>query len=270
MIGIFDSGYGGLTIMEKIVKALPEYDYLYLGDNARTPYGNHSKETVTNFTEDGIHFLFEAGCRLIIIACFTASALALHELQGRYLRNPDSPHNNRKILGVIKPVVERAAEVSDGRIGVVGTKSTVQSEAFVKELRELDDSLKVKQQACPLLVPFIEEHWHHKPEARMVLKKYVRHLKDCNIDTLILGCTHYPLMQKEFARVMGTGVSILHPGEATAEKLCYYLARHPEIESQLSRGGRRQFCTTDDAGRFLKFGQEFTDLPVREVKRVEL
>lgn len=255
MIGIFDSGYGGLTIMKEIVKALPQYDYLYLGDNARTPYGNHSKEVVTKFTEEAMHFLFEKNCRLIIIACYTASALALRELQEKYLRNTN---RDRKILGVIRPVVESASATSrSGQIGVVATRGTVASHTFEIELKHQKPTLTVTQQACPLLVPLIEESWHKKPEARMILKKYLRPLKNHNIDTLILGCTHYSLMIDEFKRIAGKRVKVLDSGKIVAESLVDYLKRHPEIESSLSRGGNRSFYTTDDPERFSEFAKKF-------------
>lgn len=258
MIGIFDSGYGGLTIMKEIVKVLPQYDYLYLGDNARTPYGNHSKEVVTKFTEEAVHFLFEKNCRLIIIACYTASALALRELQEKYLRNPKSRFHDRKILGVIRPVVESASKTSRfGKIGVVATRGTVASHTFEIELKHLKPTLTVTQQACPLLVPIVEESWHKKPEARMILKKYLRPLKNHNIDTLILGCTHYPLMIDEFKRIVGKRVKVLDSGKIVSESLANYLKRHPEIESSLSRGGDRSFYTTDDPERFSEFAKKF-------------
>lgn len=258
VIGIFDSGYGGLTIMKEIIAALPQYDYLYLGDNARTPYGNHSKEVVTKFTEEAIHFLFEKNCRLIIIACYTASALALRELQEKYLRNPKSPYRDRKILGVIRPVVESASETSElGQIGIVATRGTVASHTFEIELKHRKPTLTVIQQACPLLVPLIEESWHKKPEARMILKKYLRPLKSHNIDTLILGCTHYPLMINEFKGIMGKRVKVLNSGKIVAESLANYLKRHPEIESSLSRDGGRSFYTTDDPERFSEFAKKF-------------
>lgn len=271
VIGIFDSGFGGLTIMKEIATALPQYDYLYLGDNARTPYGNRSKETVTKFTEEAVNFLFEKGCRLIIIACFTASALALRELQEKYLRNPKSPYRDRKILGVIRPVVEKASKTSQsGRIGVVATKGTVSSHAFEIELKHQKPTLTVIQQACPLLVPLIEEGWHKKPEARMILKKYLRHLKSHNIDALILGCTHYPLMIDEFKRIMGKRVKVLHSGKIVVEALINYLKRHPEIEEQLTRGESQKFLTTDDAERFAEFAKNFAGVKITHAEKVEL
>ncbi|MBI2638543.1 glutamate racemase [Candidatus Peregrinibacteria bacterium] len=271
MIGVFDSGYGGLTVLKEILKALPQYDYLYLGDNARTPYGNRSKETVTRFTDEAVRFLFENGARLIIIACYTASALALRELQEKYLRSPKSKYRDRKILGVIRPIVETAVtETKSNRIGVVGTRGTITSKAFEVELknqfaaleRSLDIKLTVVSQACPLLVPLIEEHWHTKPEARMILRKYLRPLKSHNIDTLILGCTHYPLMLRDFKRIMGKRTRVLDSGKTVAESLKNYLAWHPEIECQLTKEGKRAFYTTDDPERFREFTKTFAGITI--------
>lgn len=271
MIGIFDSGYGGLTIMKEIVKLLPQYDYLYLGDNARTPYGNRSQAVVTKFTEEAVKFLFNEGANLIIIACYTASALALRELQEKYLRNPKLPFKNKKILGVIRPVVEKAVtESKTERIGVVGTAGTIASNAFEIELKHLKPEVAVAQKACPLLVPLIEEHWHEKPEARMILKKYLRPLKSHNIDTLILGCTHYPLMIKDFKRMMGKRIKVLNSGEIVAESLKNYLEKHPEIESQLTKHGKQNFLTTDDLERFKEFVKTFAGMNPKKVKKVEI
>ena len=178
MIGVFDSGYGGLTILKDLLKELPEYDYMYLGDNARTPYGNRSTETLIKYGEQAVEYLFAQGCTLIIIACNTASSNVLRHLQEKYLRAPGV--TNRKILGVIKPQVEEAIKITThGRIGVVGTTSTIESKSFDIELHHLRPNLKIAKQACPLLVPLIEEHWHKKPETKMILKKYLQnfHLK---------------------------------------------------------------------------------------------
>ncbi|MBI4994395.1 glutamate racemase [Candidatus Peregrinibacteria bacterium] len=270
-IAIFDSGYGGLTIMKEIISLLPDYDYIYLGDNARTPYGNHGKEIVTRFTEEAVNFLFNQNARLIIIACYTASSLALRELQGKYLRDPKSNFRDRKILGVIKPVVEKAVKESRyGRIGVVGTRATVASGAFEIELKKQKPDIIVSQQSCPLLVPLIEEHWHKKPEAMMILKKYLRPIKNRNIDTLILGCTHYPLMLKDFKRMLGKRIKVLDSGKIVAESLTDYLKRHPEIESQLSTGGTKKFYTTDDVEKFRKFSNFFTNIETKEINKINL
>lgn len=271
MIGIFDSGYGGLTVMKEIVKALPQYNYVYLGDNARTPYGNRSKETVTEFTDQAVQFLFERGAKLIILACFTASSMALRELQEKYLRNPKSKYKDRKILGVVRPVVEEAARVSKkGRIGVVGTRGTIASGSFEIELKQLRQGITVVGKACPLLVPLIEEHWHTKPEARMILKKYLHPLKSQNLDTLILGCTHYPLMIKDFKKYMGKRVNVLNSGEIVAKSLSEYLSRHSEIEKELAKRATREFLTTDDPMRFKEFVKIFAKMGTNSVNKVIL
>lgn len=263
MIGVFDSGYGGLTILKEILKALPEYNYLYLGDNARTPYGNRSKEIITQFTDEAVRFLFDQGARLIIVACYTASALALRELQKKYLRNPKSKYCDRKILGVIRPVTEQAVhESKSGRIGVVGTRGTIASKSFEVELKHQKSGVAVVTQACPLLVPLIEEHWHTKPETRMILRKYLRPVKNHNIDTLILGCTHYPLMLDDFKRMMGKRTRVLDSGKIVAVSLKDYLSRHPEIERQLERDGKRIFCTTDNPERFREFTKTFAGMVI--------
>lgn len=260
-IAIFDSGYGGMTVMKEILAELPQYDYIYLGDNARTPYGNHSKETVTRFTDEAVRFLFKQNARLIIIACYTASALALRDLQEKYLRNPSSLFRDRKILGVIRPVVEEAAKLNTkGKIGITGTRATIQSKSFEIELLHQNPNLKTVSQSCPLLVPLIEEHWHKKPEALSILKKYLRPLKSHNINTLLLGCTHYPLMITDFRRIMGKRVKVLDGGKIAAKSLADYLKRHPEIETQLSVGGTRKFYTTDDPEKFCGFGKKFTSM----------
>lgn len=257
--------------MKEIVKTLPQYNYIYLGDNARTPYGNRSKETVTQFTEEAINFLFNKGANLIVIACYTASALALRELQEKYLRNPKSKYKDKKILGVIRPVVEKAVhETKSGRIGVTGTRGTINSGAFETELKHLKPEITVVNQACPLLVPLIEEHYHQKPEAMMILRKYLRPLKSHNIDTLILGCTHYPLMAKDFKRMMGKRVKVLDSSKIVAESLADYLIRHPEIEGQLEKGSKRDFFTTDDPEKFKDFGEKFAGMKVGEVSSVDI
>lgn len=282
MLAIFDSGFGGLAIMKEILKVLPEYDYLYLGDNARTPYGNRSKETVFQFTKEAVDFLFKKKVPLILIACNTATGLALHDIQEKYLRSsgeirkattlPSKPKiTDKKILGVTRPVAEKAAEISrSGRIGVVGTKKTINSKTFEKEFKKLNKKLKVYGQACPLLVPFIEEGWHKKPEAKMILKKYIRPLKDKNIDTLILGCTHYSFMFKEFEKIMGKNIKVLNSGKIIAESLTDYLKRHPEIEKKLTKKGKRIFMTTDDPQNFKELGEKFLGQKISRVEKIEL
>lgn len=255
MIGIFDSGFGGLSIFKEIDKLLPEYSYIYLGDSARTPYGNRSQEAIYSYTKQAVGFLFKQGCELIIIACGTASAKALRKIQQEYLpvKYPD-----KKVLGVIKPLAEAAVQASPfGRIGVVGTRSTINSQAYVNELNKLNSQYQVYQQACPLLVPLIEEGWINKPETKMILKKYLRPLKQQRVDTLILGCTHYPLLLKEFQQVMGKKCQVLNSGVVVAKSLQDYLKRHSEITDKLTKTGSKVFYTTDDPKNFSELGSRF-------------
>lgn len=263
MIALFDSGFGGLTVLKPLLKKLPQYDYLYLGDNARTPYGTRSQKTVIRYSEQAVEHLWDQGAELIITACNTVSALALRHLQQKY--------KDRKILGVIRPLVEKASEITKSKqVGVVGTTGTISSKSYNEELAKLDSEIKVYSQACPLLVPFIEEGWHTKPEALMILKKYLRSLKSKNTDTLILGCTHYPLMHKYFQKYMGKNVNVPEPGKVVAESLEDYLKRHPEIESKLSKNKKREYSTTDCADKFKQFANRELKLNIDKVSKVEL
>ncbi len=269
MIGIFDSGYGGLTVLKALRKRLPQYNYFYLGDNLRVPYGSRSPETIREFSEEALQFFFKKNIPLTIFACNTASAVALPYLQEKYLRTPDV--TDRKVLGVIIPVAEKAIKITKNkRIAIVGTRATINSKAYEKELHKLDPNIKTLGQACPLLVPLIEEGWHHKPEARSILKKYLAPIKDFAPDTLILGCTHYPIMHDVFEDIMGTRVHVLDSSTIVADSLADYLNRHPEIESQLTKnsnghgapagvslGGIVTFTCTDAPERFSEFAQKF-------------
>lgn len=286
MIGIFDSGYGGLTVLKGLLARLPQYDYLYLGDNGRAPYGGRDPETILRYSKEAVNFLFGEGCRLILIACNTVSAVALKTLQEEYIRKPRGGANKAdaklamgsNILGVIFPLAEEAASISrGGRVGVVGTRATIESMAYEHELKKLRPKAVIYGQACPLLVPFIEEGWESKPEALTILRKYLRPLKTYNLDTLILGCTHYPLMIKNFKRTMGKNVQVLDPGPIIAESLKKYLERHPEIETGLNRQGdktiapgRRIFKTTGDPKCFAELGSRFLGVPVTGVSKVAL
>ncbi|MFA7277600.1 MAG: glutamate racemase [Candidatus Gracilibacteria bacterium] len=262
MIGIFDSGYGGLTVLKACMKLLPQYDYLYLGDNLRVPYGSRSPETIQQFSEDALKYFFDKKTPLTVFACNTASAAALPYLQEKYLRKPGVI--DRKVLGVIIPVAEKAAKMTrNKRIAVVGTRATIRSKAYEKELHKLDPSIRVFGVAAPLLTPLIEEGWHNKPEARSILKKYLAQVKDFAPDVLILGCTHYPIMHDVFEDIMGKSVLVLDSSTAVAESLADYLKRHPEIESQLGRNadaaqpGKRIFTCTDTPEQFSEFAEKF-------------
>ncbi len=269
MIALFDSGYGGLTVLKPIMELLPDYDYLYLGDSARAPYGNHDTETIIRFCEEATEFLFNQGATLIIFACNTASSTALRHVQAKYLKG--DKEKDRKILGVLIPVAEQSLKISKNKkIGVIGTRATINSAAYEREINKIDPDAKVFSTACPLLVPLIEEDWHKKPEATSILKKYLRPLKTTNIDTLILGCTHYPLMIKDIKRIMGKKVKVLPSGEATANSLKNYLARHPEIEAKLGRKGSKTFLTTDDPQRFKNFTEKHFGMKIKMPTKVKL
>lgn len=265
MIGIFDSGFGGLTVLKEILKHVPQYSYTYFGDNARMPYGNKSEETIYRYTREAVDFLASKGCKLIIFACNTASAKALRKIQQEYL---PQQYPAIKVLGVIRPTVEIALEQSKNKaIGVVATRATVNSEAYVHELQKLDPDVKVYQQACPLLVPLIEEGWEKKAETRTILKKYLLYIESCHIDTLILACTHYPILQKDFERNMGKNVKIISSAATTAEKLVTYLQHHPEIEQELLRKEDIRFYTSDDVEKFIELGSRFLG---RKIKQEEV
>ncbi len=276
MIGIFDSGYGGLTVLKACIKALPQYDYLYLGDNLRVPYGSRSPETIQQFSEDALKFFFNKKIPLTIFACNTASAAALPYLQEKYLRTPNV--TNKKVLGVIIPVAEKAARrTRNKRIAVIGTRATIASKAYEKELHKIDPSIRVFGVAAPLLTPLIEEGWHHKPEARSILKKYLAPVKDFAPDVLILGCTHYPIMHDVFEDILGPRVHVLDSSTAVADSLADYLKRHPEIESQLtknadpSKPGTRIFTCTDSPERFSEFAKKFLGIgDATTVQKVQL
>jgi glutamate racemase len=268
MIGVFDSGYGGLTVLKAFVEKLPGYDYLYLGDSARAPYGNKSLKVVYEYTRQAVEYLFGRGAVLIILACNTASVKALRKIQQEWLplHQPD-----KRVLGVVIPLAEAAVEASRrGRIGVIGTRATVESRVFEQELHKLNPGLTVFERACPLLVPLVEEGWVGRPETNMILKKYVRPLKSTAIDTLILGCTHYPFLKRDIARIMGKNCRVLDAPAIVADKLADYLVRHPEIEGRLSRKGSRVFCTTDDPERFKTFGEAFLGRRIQEVLSADL
>ncbi len=267
MLGVFDSGFGGLTILKELIKKLPQYNYVYLGDNARAPYGNKSEATVYDYTREAVDFLFKQGCQLIILACNTASAEALRRIQQEWL-----PENwpGKRVLGVIIPVAQVAAGQSRSKkIGVIGTKLTIQSGAYGKELNKIRPGLKVFAKATPLLVPLVENNWAGEPETRMILRKYLSPLKDKKIDTLILGCTHYPFLKHDIADIMGKKIKIVSTPSAVAYKLGDYLLRHPEIENKLKRESKRKFYTTDELAQFKKFGEKYLSLSIKNIKKVD-
>lgn len=314
-IGIFDSGYGGLTILDAIRKELPQYDYLYLGDNARAPYGTHSFDVIYRYTLEAVKYLFEQDCALVILACNTASAKALRTIQQKDLpvinvENGDAALNGgakRNVLGVIRPTVEAVPAITKtGHVGILATPATVSSESYVLELQKMyysepsersnseavcqrsglssvspQGGLFVTQQACPMWVPLIESGEHNGPGAKYFIGKYLRELlaKDPLIDTIVLGCTHYPLMkaridewlafrheleESEFPVPVETPkVTTIAQGELEAKSLKDYLARHPEYTSQLSTGGTCAYLTTENADRFSQSASIFLSSPVQ-------
>jgi glutamate racemase len=259
MIGVFDSGFGGLVVLREFLRVLPEYDYLYLGDNARIPYGTRSDRVVIRFTEEAVDYLFRQGCRLIVLACHTASARALRRLQQVWL--PEH-YPDRRVLGVLIPTVEEAvARSRRQRIGVIATEGTVTSLSFELELKKLDPEVTVIQQACPLLVPIIESGEQDWEGTDLILRRYLAPFED-QVDTLILGCTHYSILKDQVRAVLGDGQELICSGQVTAAKLVDYLQRHPEVERRLSRGGRRAYHTTDLTPRFAQLASLFMGHPL--------
>lgn len=252
-IGVFDSGYGGLTILEKIRHTLPEYDYIFLGDNARAPYGTRSFEVIYQYTWQGVQRLLEEGCTLVILACNTASAKALRTIQQHNLP-PIREHEARNVLGVIRPTVEQVASMTlTGHIGVVATPGTILSGSYPIELHKQNPEITLTGKACPMWVPLIEAGEHRDPGADYFVNKYLNELMadDPLIDTLILGCTHYPLLLPKIEQALSErGVRIICQGDIVAQSLKDYLGRHNEYTKQLSRGGTCTYLTTESATKF--------------------
>jgi glutamate racemase len=245
-IGIFDSGYGGLTVFRSIADQLPGYDYIYLGDNARAPYGNRSFNTIHQYTWECVQMLFKMGCPLVILACNTASAKALRTIQQQDLKNEDP---GKRVLGVIRPTAEIIGNYTQTRqIGVLGTKGTVQSESYLIEINHFFPDIKVYQQACPLWVPLIENGEYDQPGADYFVKKYLDQVlaQSNQIDTLLLACTHYPLLQDKIRAYLPAHIKVVPQGGIVAKSLKNYLERHPEMEQKLTRNGTQQFFTTSD------------------------
>lgn len=249
-IGIFDSGYGGLTVMKEIKKLLPQYDYLYLGDNARSPYGNRSYETVYEYTKQCVKWMLDKGCPLVILACNTASAKALRTIQQRDLQRWGV---DKRILGVIRPTAEVVGDYSKTQtIGILATAGTVNSGSYLLEIEKFFPGMKVIQQACPLWVPIIENNLINTPGAACFFQHDVNSLfgRSDNIDTVLLGCTHYPLVAHKIEQYMPSGVTVLSQGRITADSLASYLKRHPDMEARLSQSSNVQFFTTDSVVDF--------------------
>ena len=256
-IGIFDSGYGGLTILEQVRKGLPRYDYLYLGDNARAPYGTRSFEIVYEFTKQAVFHLFDEGCSLVILACNTASAKALRSIQQKDLPRlaPD-----KRVLGVIRPTVESLSELSrTGHIGILATPGTIQSGSYELEIKKMYPEFVVYGQSCPMWVPLVEYREADGDGADFFVKKYVDMLfaQQPALDTVVLGCTHYPLLYQKIKRYIPEGVSIVKQGTIVADSLKDYLSRHPEMESLCAKGGGCEYRTTESSEKFSTMASVF-------------
>lgn len=280
MIGVFDSGYGGLTILKQLRETLPEYDFIYLGDNARAPYGSRSFDVVYEFTRQAVMKLFSLGCRLVILACNTASAKALRTIQQQDLTKKFSqpPFNDSKtleeqgyrVLGVIRPTVEVIGDITHTRhVGIVATEGTIRSESYDLEINKLFPDIKVSGQACPLWAAIVEAGEADSEGAEFFVKKRIGQLlaKDADIDTIILGCTHYPMLMKALDKAVPEGISLVSQGDLVAASLKDYLKRHPEMDALCSKGGTIHYYTTESEERFKEIGTKFLndDLDVQRI-----
>ena len=256
-IGVFDSGYGGLTILDKIREVLPEYDYIYLGDNARAPYGTRSFEVVYEFTRQAVNKLFDMGCHLVILACNTASAKALRSIQMNDLPQIDPA---RRVLGVIRPTVECVGEISKNQhIGVLATAGTIKSESYPLEIHKLFPEIQVSGTACPMWVSLVENNESQDEGADYFIRKYIDQLlsKDPQIDTVILGCTHFPILLPKIRQYIPDHISVIAQGEYVAESLKDYLKRHPEMDAKCTKNGNCQFYTTEAEEKFSESASTF-------------
>lgn len=281
MIGVFDSGYGGLSVLRQIRNTMPEYDYLYLGDNARAPYGSRSFDVVYRYTLEAVEALFSRGCEIVILACNTASAKALRNIQQNDLERltatyaPDLAAQGRKlrVLGVIIPTVECIGDITSSRhVGVLATQGTINSRSYELEIRKLWPDVVVTGQACPMWVPLVENCEFDSPGADYFVKKRIEGILrvDPAIDTLILACTHYPLLMNKILKYTPAGVRIVPQGEIIAEALKKYLLRHPEIDRRLGKSGTARFLTTEDASKFYDSATIFIPHTDVEVEQIQL
>ena len=268
-IGVFDSGYGGLTILDKIREVLPEYDYIYLGDNARAPYGTRSFEVVYEFTRQAVNYLFDMGCHLVILACNTASAKALRSIQMNDLPQIDPA---RRVLGVIRPTVECVGEISKNQhIGVLATAGTIKSESYPLEIHKLFPEIQVSGTACPMWVSLVENNESQDEGADYFIRKYIDQLlsKDPQIDTVILGCTHFPILLPKIRQYIPDHISVIAQGEYVAESLKDYLKRHPEMDAKCTKNGNCQFYTTEAEEKFSESASTFLKQQI-SVKHITL
>ncbi|MBO5296572.1 MAG: glutamate racemase [Candidatus Homeothermus sp.] len=261
-IGVFDSGYGGLTILDEIRRKLPQYDYIYLGDNARAPYGTRSFDIVYRFTLEAVRYLFEQGCQLVILGCNTASAKALRSIQQNDLPAIDPA---RRVLGVIRPTVEKIGEITKtGNIGIVGTPGTIRSHSYEMEIEKLYPGFRTFTQACPMWVPLVENGEATGEGTDYFVKRDVERLMAQNpgIDTVILGCTHYPLLKDKVEKYVPEGVTVLSQGAIVADSLADYLNRHPEMTARCSKGATCRYLTTESSDKFSESATVFLSEPV--------
>ena len=268
-IGVFDSGYGGLTILDKIREVLPEYDYIYLGDNARAPYGTRSFEVVYEFTRQAVNKLFDMGCHLVILACNTASAKALRSIQMNDLPQIDPA---RRVLGVIRPTVECVGEISKNQhIGVLATAGTIKSESYPLEIHKLFPEIQVSGTACPMWVSLVENNESQDEGADYFIRKYIDQLlsKDPQIDTVIIGCTHFPILLPKIRQYIPDHISVIAQGEYVAESLKDYLKRHPEMDAKCTKNGNCQFYTTEAEEKFSESASTFLKQQI-SVKHITL
>ena len=250
-IGVFDSGLGGLIVTKAIRKAMPKYDYVYLGDTKRVPYGNRSHETVFEFTKQGVDYLFhKENCAIVIIACNTASARALHKIQKEYLPKNFS---NRKVLGVLIPAAEEAAKYK--KVGVIATSGTVASRAFPKEINKINRNVKILQNPAPMLVPLAEEG--ETKNAEVFLKKYLQPFLNKKLDAVVLGCTHYPIFKNQIRKILGKNIKVLSQDEIIPKKLKEYLSKHSEVEKKLSKNKTAKILITDVAQSVTKLTKKW-------------
>ncbi len=268
-IGVFDSGYGGLTILDKIREVLPEYDYIYLGDNARAPYGTRSFEVVYELTRQAVNKLFDMGCHLVILACNTASAKALRSIQMNDLPQIDPA---RRVLGVIRPTVECVGEISKNQhIGVLATAGTIKSESYPLEIHKLFPEIQVSGTACPMWVSLVENNESQDEGADYFIRKYIDQLlsKDPQIDTVILGWTHFPILLPKIRQYIPDHISVIAQGEYVAESLKDYLKRHPEMDAKCTKNGNCQFYTTEAEEKFSESASTFLKQQI-SVKHITL
>jgi len=268
-IGIFDSGYGGLTIFDKIKKHMPDYDYIYLGDNARSPYGTRSFEVVYRFTRQAVLHLFNEGCQLVILACNTASAKALRTIQQKDLPEWDP---SLRVLGVIRPTVEVIDDISKSKhVGILATAGTISSRSYVLELEKMFPHIRITGEACPMWVPLVENNESAHPGADYFIKKHLDHILtvDPEIDTLVLGCTHYPLLLDKIRSFLPSHISILSQGEYVATSLKDYLRRHPEMDERLTKHESCRFLTTESADKFSEAASLFLNTQI-EVEQISI